>query len=193
MLLILNFFKKIVVKEDTYHRSLCSVLEVVLSYNDREWGEWPSQLRRCSKNWKVPSSNPTRRSAGLRDPTSLRGSQWPSGRKCKTQWLTSGEWDCTHIMAQSWPWGSQIAVKKKKYVVFVWLFLPSHTNLSSFNQNIANVKMQDAYYLETSLRGTGSVIIIANDQLRNTDSHLLSFFTRNCKSCRQMSIKNIKP
>ena len=55
--------------------------------------EWPSGLRRC-KNRKVPGSNPTRRSAGLRDPTSLRGSRWHSGQKCKTQWLTSGEWGC---------------------------------------------------------------------------------------------------
>ena len=38
-------------------------------------GEWPSGLRRCDQNRKVPGSNPTRRSAGLRDPTSLRGSR----------------------------------------------------------------------------------------------------------------------
>ena len=36
---------------------------------------WPSGLRRCSKNRKVPGSIPTRRSAGLWDPTSLRGSR----------------------------------------------------------------------------------------------------------------------
>ena len=48
-------------------------------------------------------------------------------------------------------------------VVFVSLFLPIHTRLSSFNENMVNVKMQDAYYLETILKGTGSVIIIAND------------------------------
>ena len=35
--------------------------------------------------------------------------------------------------------------------------------------------MHDAYYLETILKGTDSVIIIANDQLRNTTSYLLSF------------------
>ena len=35
--------------------------------------------------------------------------------------------------------------------------------------------MQSAYYLKTILKGTGSVIIIANDQLRNTNSYLLSF------------------
>ena len=38
-----------------------------------------------------------------------------------------------------------------------------------------DVKMQDAYYLETSLKGTGSVISIANDQLRSTTIYLLSF------------------
>ena len=40
---------------------------------------------------------------------------------------------------------------------------------------MANVTKQDAYYLETVLRGTGSVIIIANNQLRKTTSDLLSF------------------
>ena len=39
------------------------------------WGEWPSGLRRCSKNRKDPGLNPTRRSVRLRDPTSLRGSR----------------------------------------------------------------------------------------------------------------------
>ena len=37
--------------------------------------------------------NPTRCSAGLKDPTSLRGSRWPFGSKVeiiKTQWLRSG-------------------------------------------------------------------------------------------------------
>ena len=54
-------------------------------------------------------------------------------------------------------------------------FLPIHANLSTFNQNMANVKMQDAYYLEISIKGTGSVIIIANDQLRSTTAYLLFF------------------
>ena len=47
-----------------------------------------------NKNRKFPSSNPTRCSAGLRDLTSLRDSLWPSGRKCKMQWLALGEWGC---------------------------------------------------------------------------------------------------
>ena len=33
--------------------------------------------------------------------------------------------------------------------------------------------MQDIYDLETNLKGTGSVIIIANDQLRDTSAYLL--------------------
>ena len=39
------------------------------------WGEWPSGLRRCNQNRKVPRSNPTMCLARLRDPTSLRGSR----------------------------------------------------------------------------------------------------------------------
>ena len=54
-------------------------------------------------------------------------------------------------------------------------FLPIHANLSTFNQDMVNAKMQDAYYLKTSLKGTGSVINIANDQLRSTTTYLLSF------------------
>ena len=41
--------------------------------NDIIRGEWLSVLRRCSVNRKVPGLNPTRRSAGLKDPTSPRG------------------------------------------------------------------------------------------------------------------------
>ena len=55
-----------------------------------------------------------------------------------------------------------------------WL-LPIHANLSTFNQNMTNVKMQDAHYLETTLKGTGSEIIIVHDQLRSTTTYLLSF------------------
>ena len=42
---------------------------------------------------------------------------------------------------------------------------------------MANVKMQDAHYLETILKSTGSVITIADDQLRNTTSYLVSFLS----------------
>ena len=53
-------------------------------------------------------------------------------------------------------------------------FLAIHANPSSFNQNMANEKMKDAYYLEKSFKGTGSVIIIGNDQLRDTPVYLVS-------------------
>ena len=53
-------------------------------------------------------------------------------------------------------------------------FLAIHVNVSSFHQNMANEKMEDAYYLETSLKDTGSIIIIAYDQLRDTPAYLLS-------------------
>ena len=43
-------------------------------------GEWPSGLR-CW-NRKVPYSSPNSCLAGLRNPTSLRGSQWPLGQNC---------------------------------------------------------------------------------------------------------------
>ena len=39
---------------------------------------------------------------------------------------------------------------------------------------MANEKMEDAYYSETSLKGTGSVTIITNNQLRDTPVYLLS-------------------
>ena len=43
---------------------------------------------------------------------------------------------------------------------------------------MANEKMEDAYYLETSLKGTGWVIIIPNDQLRDTSAYLLFFLLK---------------
>lgn len=43
-----------------------------------QMGEWPSRLKRCNENRKIPGSDSTRRPAGIRNPTSLRGSRWPS-------------------------------------------------------------------------------------------------------------------
>ena len=54
----------------------------------KKW-RW-SGLVSCNKNQKNPGSITIRRSAGLRDPTSLRDSRWPSGRKCKSHRLTPG-------------------------------------------------------------------------------------------------------
>ena len=56
-----------------------------------------------------------------------------------------------------------------------WCLLAIHINLSSFNQNIENKKMQDAYYTETRLSDTGLVIIIVIDQLSDISAYLLSF------------------
>ena len=61
-----------------------------LWYDTTPWGEWSSRLRRCDQNRKVPSSNPTRCSPGLRDPTSLQGSWWPLGQICKMQVINIG-------------------------------------------------------------------------------------------------------
>ena len=55
--------------------------EYVIDYKNLQlytrvlWGEWPSVLKFCDQNRKVPGSNPTWCLAGLRDPTSLRGSR----------------------------------------------------------------------------------------------------------------------
>ena len=51
--------------------------------------------------------------ARLRDQTSLQGSWWPPGQKwkCSDQYLVNEA--ASSIMAQSWPWGNQVAVKKK--------------------------------------------------------------------------------
>ena len=76
------------------------------------WGEWPSVLWRYIENWKDPGSNSSRCSAKIWEPTSLRGSRWPSTwnqypnavinigllRLPPRQWL-------------SWPWGSKVAVQ----------------------------------------------------------------------------------
>ena len=98
------------------HKALCKLCKHK-SLDNSKLGKWPSGLRRCSKNRKVPSSNLTWCLAGLRDPTSLWGSWWPSGRKCKkrSDWHRVSE-AVPSIMAQSWPWGGQIAVKKKEAI-----------------------------------------------------------------------------
>ena len=59
------------------------------------------------QNQKVPGSNPARGTAELRDPTSLQDSQclWVKYARRMSE-------AAPLIMVQSWPWGSQIAVKK---------------------------------------------------------------------------------
>ena len=62
-------------------------------------GEWPSELRRCNQNRKVPCSNHTRRSAGLRDPASLRGSRWPLDQACTNALINIGL-----VRLSPWEW-----------------------------------------------------------------------------------------
>ena len=38
-------------------------------------------------------------------------------KNVKTQWLTSGEWDCPLDNGSKLMWGSQIAVKKKEKII----------------------------------------------------------------------------
>ena len=54
------------------------------------WGEWPSGLRRCNQNRKVPGSKSARRLTRLRKPTSLRDSWWPSGQTCTNAVINIG-------------------------------------------------------------------------------------------------------
>ena len=65
-----------------------------LWYDTTTWGEWPSWLRCCDQNRKVPSSNPTRYLARLRDPTHYEALGDPRVKYVKCKWLTSGEWGC---------------------------------------------------------------------------------------------------
>ena len=62
-------------------------------------GEWPSGLRRCNQNWKVPGSKPARRSTGFRDPTSLWRSRWPSGWTCTNAVISIGL-----VRLSPWEW-----------------------------------------------------------------------------------------
>ena len=61
-------------------------------------------------SYKLPGSIPTRRSAELKDWTSLWSSQWLSGQKfLKMQWLTLGERGYSFDnIGPSWSWDSQI-------------------------------------------------------------------------------------
>ena len=80
--LIKIFGKTIWLRKCQVTSSRCEEV-ILLEFHLQIWGEWPIWLRRCNQNQKVPASIPTRRSAGLRDSTSLQRSRWPSGRKCK--------------------------------------------------------------------------------------------------------------
>ena len=76
--------------------------------------EWPSGLRHCKENWMVPSLNPTWCSTGLKDPTSLQDSQWPSGHIAENEVINI---KLVRLSSQEWPKVilgiAKLAVKKK--------------------------------------------------------------------------------
>ena len=96
-----------------FHFSLYSLV----SYVNYHWlivrYYFVSSLKDSSAtNWKVPCSKPSRRLAGLRDPTSLRGSRWPSGRIWANTMI-----DIRLVRLSLWEWlrvGHGAAKKKKK-------------------------------------------------------------------------------
>ena len=104
--------------------------------NENFW-EWPSGLRHCS-NWKVPCSKPTKCLARIWDPTLLWGSWWPLGRKCKTQWLTTGEWGCPLDNGPKLAMGQLNSSLKKKsngsltFILLFWGNLEKYTFLYYF-------------------------------------------------------------
>ena len=74
--------------------------------------ESPSGLRRYNKNPKIPGSNPIRRSTGLWDPASLRGSLLKLLQRSNQHRINEA---ASSIMPENCPWGTQIAVKKASW------------------------------------------------------------------------------
>ena len=62
-------------------------------------GEWPSGLRHCNQNQKVPCSKPTRHLARLRDPTLLWGFRWPLVQTCTNAVINIGL-----VTLSPWEW-----------------------------------------------------------------------------------------
>ena len=88
---------KLLVNEDTINFKFYGVTAWLTNNHNthiaqyfNKWGEWPSGSRRWNQDRKVPGSNSTRCLAGLANPPSLRGSQWPSGLICKSAVIIIG-------------------------------------------------------------------------------------------------------
>ena len=58
------------------------------------WEEWPSGLRHCNQNWKVPSSIPARHWLGLETQLCYEAPDDLQVNYVKMQWLTLGKWGC---------------------------------------------------------------------------------------------------
>ena len=72
----------------TFRRKKNLTKKYVSNYTYNITLRWILLLRLVYKYF--PGSKPTRCSAGLRDPTSLRGSRWPSGQKCESAVINIG-------------------------------------------------------------------------------------------------------
>ena len=74
------------------------------------WREWPRVMRHYIQNWEVSDSNSARFLAGLWDPTLLQGNRWPLNQNKSIAVI-----NINLVKLQTWPYGSQIAVKKNSY------------------------------------------------------------------------------
>ena len=116
--------------------NLCQIAKIFLNV-DRE--DWPSGLKRCNQNRKVPGSNPLGAQPGL-------GTQ-PRCKAPSDPWVKNVNALIKHrvseavpsIMTPSWPCGSQIAVKKISWSYifnqpfrFAWLLNCCHYTLIDF-------------------------------------------------------------
>ena len=71
---------------------------------------WPSGLRCCDRNRKMPALNSTGSSTWLRDPNLLRGSRWPSARNLTIAVINIG---CVRFSSRQWVKVGRGADKKK--------------------------------------------------------------------------------
>ena len=64
-----------------------------------KYPQYPT-LRRVAQDWKVSCSNSTECLAGIREPTSIRGSWWFLGKKRAMEWLIPGDSGPKLVLAQ---------------------------------------------------------------------------------------------
>ena len=102
------------------------------------WGEWPSGLRHCSKNRKVPNSNPIRCYAGLRDQPCYEAPADLQVENLK-HWLTSGEWSL-----KSWLCGKQLLTFF--FLLYTGVAPPIYVPTTSFKLiMLRNIRVDEAF------------------------------------------------